>query len=139
MRTSVDTNVFSALWSNEPSAPAVAAMLGESRAAGSLVVCGPVYVELLAHPQAKSEFIDDFLHHTPVFLDFNLDERIWRETALAFRSYAERRRQSGSTPKRLLADFMIGAHALLRSDRLMTMDPSRYEQAFPRLQLMAAS
>jgi predicted nucleic acid-binding protein len=35
----------------------------------------------------------------------------------------------------LLPDFLIAAHALLRADRLMTLDPARYQQDFPELRL----
>jgi len=34
----------------------------------------------------------------------------------------------------LLADFIVGAHALTRSDRLLTLDPSRYSRDFPELE-----
>ncbi len=40
-----------------------------------------------------------------------------------------------SAPRRLLADFMIGAHALLSADRLMTFDTKVYGQDFPELRL----
>lgn len=54
--------------------------------------------------------------------------------------YANRRRQAaGEGPKRPLTDFVIGAHALLHADRLMTLDPIRYCQDFPELLLMTVS
>src|SRR5438046_5990875 len=40
------------------------------------------------------------------------------------------------SPKRLLVDFIVAAHALLRADRLMTLDASRYRQDFPKLRLL---
>jgi len=36
----------------------------------------------------------------------------------------------------LLVDFIIAAHALLHADRLMTLDPVRYELDFPKLHLV---
>ena len=38
-------------------------------------------------------------------------------------------------PKRLLADFIIGSHALAQADRFMTLDPKRYERDFPEPKL----
>lgn len=137
MRTALDTNILSALWSSEPRAAAIPAQLTEARLHGGLVICAPVYVELLAYPSATPRFVDDFLADTSIAVDFNVDEAIWREAARGFVSYAERRRRSGGgSPKRLLVDFLIASHAWLRADRLMTLDASRYQQDFPELRLV---
>jgi predicted nucleic acid-binding protein len=100
------------------------------------VICGPVYAELVAHPIAKGNFVDQFLSDTNIAVDFLLDEQIWRETARTFAEYAGRRRESGGgQPKRLLADFIIGAHSMFHTDRLLTLDSGRYVQSFPKLRL----
>ena len=136
MRTAVDTNVISALWSREPLSGEMARRLGEAEMEGGLVISAPVYAELLAHPKATAGFVDGFLADTNVVVDFDLDEAVWREAGGCFAQYAERRRRSGSShPKRLLVDFLIGAHAYLRADRLLTLDGSRYSQSFPQLRL----
>ncbi len=134
MRTAVDTSVLSALWSSEPSAARMVDFLGESRRLGGLVICGAVYAELLAHPKATAEFVDEFLASTGIVVEFNTDEAMWREATTGFAGYARRRRRSaGTQPKRLLVDFLVGAHALARADRLLTLDPSRYSKDFPSL------
>ena len=136
MKTAVDTNVFSALWSCEPTASEMAKLLGEARSQGGVVVCGAVYAELLAHPDASAAFVDGFLRQTGVTVEFEVDEVIWRDVARACAAYAKRRRRSGGAqPKRLLVDFLIGAHALHQADRLLTLDASRYAKDFPRLRL----
>jgi len=57
--------------------------------------------------------------------------------ATSFAAYAIRRRGSGGgSPKRLPADFLVAAHAVLKADRLMTRDASRYAQDFPTLRLI---
>jgi predicted nucleic acid-binding protein len=38
----------------------------------------------------------------------------------------------GGNPKRLLVDFLIGAHAILKDDRLLTLDASCYREDFPK-------
>ena len=41
-----------------------------------------------------------------------------------------------SPPRRILADFLIGAHALDRGASLATMDEEHYRTAFPKLDLI---
>jgi len=137
VRTALDTNVLSALWSKEPLSSQVAAHLASVHAQGGLVVCAPVYIELLAHPGASQSFVDDFLSETGIVVDFELDEMVWRAAGNGFSAYAQRRRKSaGGSAKSLLADFVVAAHALLRADRLMTLDPARYKLDFPKLLLI---
>jgi predicted nucleic acid-binding protein len=137
MRTALDTNIISALWASEPLARQVEALLVRARQEGGLVICGPVYAELRAHPLVKSKFVDQFLSDTNIVVDFEMDEPVWKEAARAFAEYANRRRKSGGDqPKRLLADFIIGAHSLLHADCLLTLDPDRYRQSFPKLPLL---
>ena len=137
MRTAIDTNVISCLWSSTPLAAEMATRLGQASNEGGLVVCGPVYAELLAHPKATERFVDEFLTTTGVVVDYLLDEKIWREAGRRFAVYAGRRRRSGGgSPRRLLVDFLIGTHASLCADRLMTLDRDRYAQDFPRLRLI---
>lgn len=137
MRTALDTNVISALWSGEPAASRVAAQLEQAHAQGGLVISAPVYAELLAHPSAAPHFVDNFLGDTGIAVDFDLDEHVWRQAASSFAAYAQRRRRSqGGSPKRLLVDFIVAAHALLQADRLMTLDARRYKQDFPKLRMV---
>jgi len=137
MRTALDTNILSALWSGERHAAGVSAALGEARGQGGLVVSAPVFVELLAHPAVTQDFVEQFLQEMNIVVDFMLDEPVWRQAAKSFAAYAQRRRRSGgASPKRLLADFVIASHALLHADRLMTLDPTRYSQDFPTLRIV---
>jgi predicted nucleic acid-binding protein len=127
MRTAIDSNVFSALWSNEPLAGAAAERLGSAT----------VYAELLAYPKATESFVNSFLEDTGVEVDFELQRSTWIEAGRRFAAYAKRRRRTArQSPKRLLADFIIGSHALAQTDRLMTLDAKRYERDFPELKLM---
>jgi predicted nucleic acid-binding protein len=137
MTTALDSNVLSSLWSAEPSAPRVRQQLIDARLSGSIIVCAPVYAELASHPQLSLDKVDRLLAETDIAVDYRLDEGVWRKAAEGFAAYAQRRRRSGGTsPKRLLPDFVIAAHALLRADRLFTLDPARYELDFPGLRLV---
>ncbi|MHB1699187.1 MAG: type II toxin-antitoxin system VapC family toxin [Acidobacteriaceae bacterium] len=140
MRTALDTNILSALWSREPLASAIAKQLGEAKHQGALLLSAVVYAELLAYPNATEHFVNDFLAQTGVKVDFHFEDATWIESGRRFARYAKRRRQSArESPKRLLADFLVGSHALLQADRLMTLDPSRYKQDFPELRLYSAA
>jgi predicted nucleic acid-binding protein len=64
MRTAIDTNVLSALWSKEPLASDIARNLGNAKREGGLVVSAPVCAELLAYAQATESFVNEFLADT---------------------------------------------------------------------------
>jgi predicted nucleic acid-binding protein len=137
MRTAIDTNVLSALWSKEPFAAEVATKLGSAKTEGGLVVSAPVYAELLAYPKATESFVNGFLADTGIDVDFEFQQPVWLEAGRRFARYANRRRRTSSQgSKRLLADFIIGSHALIQADRFMTLDPKRYNRDFLELKLI---
>lgn len=82
--------------------------------------------------------MDAFLSRARVEVDWDLDEETWRAAARAFGNYAERRRiQRGDHgPRRILADFVIGAHALRYASALLTLDQGVYRAAFPELEVL---
>ena len=138
MRTAIDTNIISALWTDEPHADTVRLALLRARDEGSLVISPIVYAEISAHPSATPALVDRFLNETGVEVDFAVGERAWREVARRFSRYAKRRRVSrGGSPKRLLADFVVAAHALVHADRMLTLDSGApYRRDFPELRLL---
>jgi predicted nucleic acid-binding protein len=137
MRTALDTNILSPIWSAAPSAAMIAAQLSRVRAEGALVICGPVFVELSAVPGLNVQTVRKALAETAIAIDFDLDEDVWLLAAETFATYAIRRRRSGGgPPKRLPPDFVIASHALLQADRLMTRDASRYAVDFPSLRVI---
>jgi predicted nucleic acid-binding protein len=137
MRTALDTNILSPIWSAAPSAATTAVELSRVGAEGALVISAPVFIELSAVPGLNVRTVRKALVETSIAIDFDLDEDVWMLAAESFSAYAIRRRRSGGgPPKRLLPDFVIAAHALLRADRLMTRDANRYRQDFPNLRLI---
>ena len=96
-----------------------------------------MYAELLAYPKATESFVNDFLADTGIAVDFVFQQPVWVDAGRRFARYAKRRRRPAHQgPKRLLADFIIGAHAVALADRFMTLDPKRYERDFPELKLL---
>jgi predicted nucleic acid-binding protein len=137
MTTAIDSNVLVALWNSDDSLNRSAQKaLRAARSGGPLVISAPVFAELVAALSRNEAFIDSFCSETSIAIEWDLDELIWRAAGRAFQHYARRRKnQSGSKPRRILADFVIGAHALRRGYRLLTLDEGLYRLAFPRLAL----
>jgi predicted nucleic acid-binding protein len=135
--TAIDANILSAIWKREKNAVALTDQLSELRRCGSLIICGAVLAEAMANPNAGPGFVDDFLHQTGIKLDGLCREEMWRLAGERYAQYAARRRQSQREfVRRLLTDFIIGAHAVLEADQLMTLDRGRYERDFPELKLV---
>jgi len=88
MRTAIDTNVLSALWSKEPLASDIARNLGNAKKEGGLVVSAPVYAELLAYPKATESFVNDFLADTGIAVDFEFQQPAWVEVGRRFARHA---------------------------------------------------
>jgi len=81
--------------------------------------------------------LDSFFRETSVDIDWALDESVWRTAGRAFRGYAVRRRKQRDTgSRRIVADFLIGAHALEGGHSLLTLDDHLYRTAFPNLTLV---
>lgn len=140
MSTAIDTNVIVALWDKEPDLSFDAqSALDRALGGGGLVISTPVFAELLACPGRDETFLDVFLNDTGITVDWDLNESIWRAAGRAFQAYAlRRRRQGASAPRGILADFVIGAHALDRDYNLLTLDDRLYRAAFPRLRIVKA-
>jgi hypothetical protein len=136
MTISIDSNVIAALWNDKDVFNAAALKtLGNLLGQAKLVVSGPVYSELMAGPLRDEASLDMFFMDTGIEVDWTMDEEIWREAGRAYLNHAKRRRSSGrNPPRRILADFLIGAHALVRGYSLLTIDSGHYEAAFPTLQ-----
>jgi predicted nucleic acid-binding protein len=95
-----------------------------------------VFVELSAIPTHNPQRVETLLREMNMAADFDLGEEVWQLAATSFAAYAARRRRSGGgRPKHLPADFLIAAHALLKADRLVTLDAKRYSVDFPQLRL----
>jgi predicted nucleic acid-binding protein len=141
MTTAIDTNVIIALWDKDSlvSSPSRRA-LETAFSRGGLVIAAPVFAELLAAPGRTETFLKRFLQETTIIVDWELGEEVWRIAARAFQAYAQRRRKQGdSGARRILADFVIGAHAQVHGFRFLTLDERVYRAAFPQLRIESIS
>lgn len=136
MTIALDTNVLSALWNDNDALNRVAAKALEDKKQEQMAICGVVYAELIGAPGRTETFVDRFCEEAGIAVEWELKERVWRRAGVAFQEYAARRKkQIGAAPRRLLADFLIGAHALENGYKLLTLAEGLYKAAFPRLKL----
>jgi predicted nucleic acid-binding protein len=136
MTTSIDTNVFLALWNPSDTTNLLASeVLGVAAKRGRLVATGIVYAELMAGRPAHS--LDHFFEATGIVIEWPVEEKILRLAGEAYQGYVLRRRRShGTLPRRLLTDFLIAAHAQLKGYSLLTFDQRGIKAAFPDLSLV---
>jgi predicted nucleic acid-binding protein len=126
--TAVDTNVLLDVFGADPefgdrSRAAVRSVLLE----GGLVACDVVWAEVAAAFPTVTEVAAAMDRLGVRFAP--LDEQISADAGGAWRSY----RRSGGRRTRILADFLIGAHAAAAADRLLTRDRGFYRKHFDRL------
>jgi len=138
--TLLDSNVIAALWNLDDALNAAArSALDAALAKGPLIVPAPLYAELMAFAGRTESFLDTFFRETNIAVEWRMEERVWRIAGRAFQSYAGRRRkQRDNRPRRILADFLIGAYALRHNYSLLTLDQRLYRAAFPSLKILTA-
>ena len=154
MITAVDTNVLlDVLIPDAPHGDESERALAEALRAGAVVVSDPVYAELAAHfPEQES--LDRFLTGTGLRLAPSHAGALYR-AGRAWTEYLRRRPATVACPQcgaaqelrcdrcgasvqprqHVVADFIIGAHALVNADRLLTRDRGYYATYFPELKL----
>ena len=138
MITALDTNVLVFVYDHAPHASELARQLYALGRNGRLVICGVVYAELLAGPTRPKPQLDRFLQDVGVDLDWEMGEAVWAEAGRANADYHARRRAGGILKERpVLPDFLVGAHALHRADRLYTENVADFSD-FPALTVIEA-
>lgn len=111
--------------------------LEKARANGTLVASPAVYTELVAG--RTLEIVDTFFSDKSIEVDWRLGKDVWREAGVRYARYARTRMRGpeDSGPRRILADFLIGAHALKMADALLTADAGIFSTYFPELEIIA--
>jgi predicted nucleic acid-binding protein len=132
MTTAIDTNIFlDILLPNEAFYEASAQAVEDAANFGALVICDLVYAELCVHFATQRE-CDAFLRANEIRVEalsreaHFLASRVWRIY-----------RKRGGQRTRILADFLIGAHAQTQATALLSRDRGFYKGLFPSLNVTA--
>ncbi len=129
--TSVDSNViFAAVAQRETHHPVAVQWLRDVAADGPVFVSPVVYAELMA--STRPEAFRDFLALARISVAWTMPSEVWALAGRTFGDYA-RQRRSGNLPRRLIADFLIAAHAAHHGLRVLTFDRTVYDAMFPDL------
>jgi predicted nucleic acid-binding protein len=136
----VDTNVLIDLLAGEPGAARRARdSLEAAMSSGAIAISPVVYAELLAYPGRQPPEVDQLLTDIRISVIWDIPAAVWRRAGAAFAGYVGRRRAAGGDrPRRLLADFLIGAQAL-ELGALLTRDARFYATNFPDLRVIIPS
>jgi predicted nucleic acid-binding protein len=134
MITAIDTNVLlDVLIPNQEFLSRSLQAVDDASAQGSLVVCDLVYAELCIHfPSQRA--CDDFLDSAEIRVE-PLDRAAHFMASRIWRKY----RQQGGPRSRILADFLVGAHAQTQANRLLSRDRGFYRKLFPALTVVDPS
>lgn len=130
---SLETNVILAAFDPLDALHGRAMQALEEIGAQPRVICPVVYAELAA--SREWEALKRFLELAGVEVAWEMPEEVWERAGTAMGEYA-RRRRGGALPRRVLADFLIGAHAEHHGLAVATFDRTVYEAVFPGVRLV---
>jgi predicted nucleic acid-binding protein len=134
MKTAIDSSVLIDVVGRDPRfGEKSLAALRAAYDAGALVACEVVWAEVRAHYPSDDELTKALAEAGISFEPLSLQAallagKLWRQ--------ARKDRIHG---KRVVADFLIGAHAMLHSDALLTRDRGFYRSYFSGLKLIDPS
>jgi predicted nucleic acid-binding protein len=132
--TALDTNVLLDVWLPDPvfgPRSSAAIMLADDQ--GGLVICEVVYAELATRFASQAAF-DRLLDE----LDIKITPVPRAAAYLAGRTW-NAHRAAGGKRDRIMADFLIGAHASVVADQFISRDQGFYRRYFSKLKIVDPS
>ena len=129
MATAADTNILLDVFiPDTDNSPESGELLRVARQHGPLLVCDVVYAELVLQFENR-DALDAALHSVGATVS-PIDTDIAYNAGLRWGQY----RRAGGPRTRILADFLIGAHAIATAETFLSRDRGFYSTYFPELQ-----
>jgi len=132
MITAVDTNVLLDVFlPDERFAEESKRLLKIAYDEGALLICEVVYAELAPQFTTREE-----LDRTLAAVNITASS-LGMDAAFLAGERWKRYRKSGGTRKRVITDFLIGAHAVIKADRFLSRDRGFYRKYFSELIILS--
>ena len=132
MITAVDTNILLDVFLPDKNfASNSAKLLKLAYDEGALIICDIVYAELVPQFEDRSllEGTLETMNVTLVSVDIDVAFLAGEKWSLY--------RKSGGKRGGIISDFLIGAHAIVKADRLLTRNRGFYRSYFPEIEIVA--
>jgi predicted nucleic acid-binding protein len=131
---SLDTNFVQSALDRTDSNHLRAQQALKNNASKAFCICPIVRAEL--HASTSWISIEHWLIEQEVGVIWEVPERVWDAAGVAFGKYAVLRR-GGQTSRRIVADFLIAAHAEHHELEMLTFDDTVFKSVFPQVTLLS--